>query len=423
MAVKITQLELENIKRVKAVRLEPSADGLTIIGGRNGQGKTSVLDAIAWALGGERYKPEGAARDGSVLPPKLRVALSNGLVVERDGKNGELKVIDPAGKKSGQALLTELVGELAINLPKFMAASSRDKADVLLRIIGVGDKLAVLERDISAAYTQRVQIGRIADQKLKAAKELPCYPEAPDEPVSASALIRQQQDILARNGENARLRRSLQQLTDRDAALTEQIDRLVGERNRVRADLAIAQRSAEDLHDESTEELERSIEQVEEINRKVRVNLDKIKAKEDAGCYATQYAGMTERLEQLRADKRALLDGAALPLPELSVEDGELTYKGHRWGDMAGSEQLVVATAICAAVNPKCGFVLMDKLEQMDTDTLRDFGDWLEAHGLQAIATRVSTGGECSVIIEDGSIVGTPKETAPAWSGLQEGDF
>lgn len=65
----------------------------------------------------------------------------------------------------------------------------------------------------------------------------------------------------------------------------------------------------------------------------------------------------------------------------------------------------------------------MDKLEQMDTDTLRDFGDWLEAHGLQAIATRVSTGGECSVIIEDGSIVGTPKETAPAWSGLQEGDF
>ena len=53
--VKINELLIENVKRVKAVQFEPSADGLTIIGGRNGQGKTSVLDAIAWALGGNNY--------------------------------------------------------------------------------------------------------------------------------------------------------------------------------------------------------------------------------------------------------------------------------------------------------------------------------------------------------------------------------
>lgn len=37
---------------------------------------------------------------------------------------------------------------------------------------------------------------------------------------------------------------------------------------------------------------------------------------------------------------------------------------------------------------------------------------WLEAEGLQAIATRVSTGDECSIIIEDGYVVGqkTPEE-------------
>ena len=54
MTVKINSLELENVKRIKAVQLEPAANGLTIIGGKNGQGKTSVLDAIAWALGGDR---------------------------------------------------------------------------------------------------------------------------------------------------------------------------------------------------------------------------------------------------------------------------------------------------------------------------------------------------------------------------------
>ncbi len=85
MSVKITQFEAENVKRIKATALTPSASGLTIIGGRNNQGKTSALDAIAWALGGDRYRPSQAQRDGSVLPPHLKVKLSNGIVVERTG--------------------------------------------------------------------------------------------------------------------------------------------------------------------------------------------------------------------------------------------------------------------------------------------------------------------------------------------------
>ena len=100
----------------------------------------------------------------------------------------------------------------------------------------------------------------------------------------------------------------------------------------------------------------------------------------------------------------ALLNGADLPLPELSVEDGALTYKGKRWRDMSGSDQLRVAAAIVRRLNPDCGFVLLDKLEQMDMTTLQEFSAWLEAEHLQAIATRVSTGSECQIIIEDGMV-------------------
>lgn len=71
---------------------------------------------------------------------------------------------------------------------------------------------------------------------------------------------------------------------------------------------------------------------------------------------------------------------------------------------MSASEQLKVAAAIVRKLNPQCGFVLMDKLEQMDEETLQEFGAWLEKEGLQAIATRVSTGDECQIIIEDGCI-------------------
>ena len=60
--MKINKLEIENVKRIKAVRLKPAQNGLTVIGGNNNQGKTSVLDSIAWALGGEKYRPSEAAR-------------------------------------------------------------------------------------------------------------------------------------------------------------------------------------------------------------------------------------------------------------------------------------------------------------------------------------------------------------------------
>ena len=85
--------------------------------------------------------------------------------------------------------------------------------------------------------------------------------------------------------------------------------------------------------------------------------------------------------------------------------DGELIYNGRKWDCMSGSDQLKVSTAIVRKLNPKCGFVLLDKLEQMDLDTLKEFGQWLESEGLQAIATRVSTGDECSIIIEDLSLI------------------
>mgnify|MGYP000889097108 CR=1 FL=1 len=409
MSIKINKLEIENVKRVKAVKLEPTANGLTVIGGKNRQGKTSVLDSIAWALGGDKYRPSQAQRDGSVTPPNLHLVMSNGLVVERKGKNGDLKVIDPDGHKGGQQLLNEFVEQLALDLPKFMAASNKDKANTLLQIIGVGNQLAELERQETEKYNQRRAIGQIADQKKKFAKEQPYYPDAPKEPVSASELIRQQQDILARNGENEHKRRNLAYLESQASDIAGKIDdlqqRLAGmleKQKEITEDVVTARKSALDLHDESTEELEKNISNIEAINRKVRANLDKDKAEQDAQEYAQQYDTLTHELDTIRQAKIDLLKNANLPLPGLSVEDGELTYDGKKWDCISGSDQLKIATAIVRKLNPKCGFVLLDKLEQMDLDTLKDFGGWLERESLQAIATRVSTGGECSIVIEDG---------------------
>lgn len=430
MSITINKLEIENVKRVKAVKLTPNGVGLTIVGGDNNQGKTSVLDAIAWALGGDSYKPSQAHRDGSVTDPYLHLVLSNGLIVERKGKNSDLKVIDPSGEKAGQQLLNSFIEKLALDLPKFMEANNSEKANILLKIIGVGDKLAELELREKELYNERLAIGRIADKKKKFAEEQEYYPDAPNDLVSATDLIKEQQDILARNGENQRKRDVLSELKNKASFTTDEIEKLnnqikdlqdkLKEKNEtltlIEGDIITANKTVEQLIDESTEELERNLSEIEEINRKVRANLDKDKAEEDALDYANQYNSLSTDIDNVRKEKTELLNKADLPLEGLTVEEGRLKYKGYEWDNLSGSDKLKVSTAIVRKLNPECGFVLMDKLEQMDNKTLKDFGEWLETEGLQVIATRVSTGDECSIIIEDGYSKEVKHEVKKEWA-------
>lgn len=424
MSVKIAALEAENVKRIKAVALTPSPTGLTIVGGNNNQGKTSVLDALAWALGGEKFRPTAAVRDGALAPPHLKVILSNGVVVERKGKNSSLTVTDPTGQRSGQQLLNAFVEPLALDLPRFMQASDKDKADTLLNIIGVGDALTGLDREIKALYDRRTVIGQIGAQKRHAAEELTEYPDAPSEPVRAIELIQQQQEILLHNADNQRKRMKLAQLEEQEKQLGRRVQELSQELEMVEHQLTAVQQDVQDatktvaqLQDESTAELEQSIRNVEEINRQVSANLAKSKAQDEAERYAQEYTALTEQIKAKRTARMDLLNGADLPLTGLGVEDGSLTYNGKHWQDMSGSDQLRVATAIVRRLNPDCGFVLLDKLEQMDLATLAEFGSWLQTEGLQAIATRVSTGGECQIIIEDGRVKDSEEPPAPkAWT-------
>lgn len=401
MSITITSLELENVKRIRAVSLTPAPTGLTVIGGRNNQGKTSVLDAIAWALGGNKFRPSNP-RQSEAIDPHLRVTLSNGITVERKGKNSTLKITDPTGQTGGQALLDKFLSVLALDLPRFMESTDRDKAQTLLQIIGVGDKLVALDAQETQLYNQRRYVGQEASKAAAYAEGLPAVKDAPAAPVSATELIQRQQAILLRNAENKRKRESLRQLELEQESLQDQMELLAQRLQEVSRDLEIARTDAATLVDESTAELERDIQRIDEINQAVRVNQAKAEAAQRAQGLQEQYDGLTVQIEDIRDQRRKLLDAADLPLPGLTVRDGALEYNGQRWDCMSGSDQLRVAVAIVRRLNPECGFVLLDKLEQMDRDTLADFAAWLEQEGLQAIATRVSTGDECSIIIEDG---------------------
>jgi DNA repair exonuclease SbcCD ATPase subunit len=425
--MKIVGLELENVKRVSVLNMAMEPTGLTVIGGNNGQGKTTILDAICYALGGERYRPSNLQREGSIADAYIKLTLSNGLTVERTGKNASLKVTDPAGKKGGQALLDSFCEELAINLPKFMDASSKDKAKTLLKIIGIGDQLEIIEREERQAYQERENYYKIADQKNKFYKELPWHDGVPESPMAAAELIQESQAILLRNAEKQSARRNVEQLKIAVDKKEQEYSLAHKKAKELEQEFYAASATYQDLineissltPDESTAEIEKKLTELEEINSKVRANLDKQKAKDDADECTIKYNRLTVQVEDIRKRRLALLDGATMPLPGLSIEDSELTLNGKKWDCMSSAEQLKASAAIVKALKPECGFILLDKLEAMDMTTLAEFRAWLEAEGLQAIATRVSTGAECTIVIEDGRIKET-ENTEPINNNVPE---
>lgn len=404
--MKITLLEISNFKRIKALRLEPNENGLTVIGGRNGQGKTSVLDAIAFALGGEKYRPSNLKREDAIGEAVIHIETDDGLVIERKGKNSDLTVTDSTGKKHGQTLIDSLISKLAIDLPKFLNANDKQKAEILLQILGIGDELAKLEREEKAKYDTRTTVGRMAEQKKKAAADMPYHDDVPDEKVSVKELIAQQQEILGRNGVKQKLADDLEANKRHLATYKAQLKEITEAVKRLEANIAEAESA--DLEMEDTSELEAQIADFEETNRKIAENEAKRQREEEADDLSDQYDTLTKEIEEIRAKRLALLDGCDLPYPGLTVDDGTLLLDGKAWDCLSGSQQMIVGTAIAMRLNPKCKFVRLDKLEQFDLETLNNFDKWLVENNLQVLAARVSDNiaGECTVVMEDGEAQG-----------------
>lgn len=403
--MKITSMSFENAKRVKLVTLNPKSKGATIIGGTNNSGKTSILDLIVYALGGERYKPSNLKRDGAIGDPIIHIETDDGLVIERRGKNSDLHVTDSTGRKAGQTLLDSLVSKFALDLPKFMNASVQQKTQMLLDLIPEKEELLKLDADYKAKDNTRLMVGREATKKRKAAEDLPFYEDAPDKKLSIDKLLEQQQEVLARNGLKEEHRRNyeanraeLQRVNDEIARLSKRAEALAAE---------VSSAESEDFTLESTEELKAQIANFEAINEKVSANAARKERIEEADDLDDQYKTLTAEMADIKKRRVALLSNAKLPYDGLSIspESGELTLNGKSWDCMSGSQQLVVAASIASRLNPKLRLVLLDKTEQIDIDNMREFDEWCDVNDVQCICTRVSSGAECSVILSEGEIV------------------
>ncbi|MCE5324929.1 MAG: AAA family ATPase [Planctomycetaceae bacterium] len=417
---------MKNAGRIRFVQVQPKPAGVTSIGGKNRQGKTSNLDFLCWAIGGDRYKPREPNRRGGDGSAELDVTFDNGIHIQRKGKNGTLKVTDEKNGATGnQTLLDKFITTFALDIREFRSAKPKEKLDILLKTLGVDVQYAACKARIDEAYEARTVVNRIAKQKEGAFRQAPQPPELPcDERIDVSLLNAELEQANAANDRRRTiihkkevLAKSIEKGEAEIARLEKMLADLRGALDLDKAELAAAPLMPPEI---STERIHRDIATAHALNEEYaktkasRDNYERMAAEVRAAQKSA--ADAEAAVDQARKAKLDLLASCTMPDPDISVSDeGELIYKGDTWDQLADSDELILCCKIVSRLNPECRFVLVDGLEKLDDDTLAGLDAWATGAGLQIIGTRVTTdASKATLIIEDGEVVFVTEELQAA---------
>ena len=415
MSLILAHAHIANFKRIKVVDFVPKKAGLTKIGGKNKQGKTSALNAIQMGFSGGKYKPSNIHNNNGG-PGELAEAnfeTDTGYKVRIFGINGTIEVIDPQGKKGGITLFGDAISTFAVDLRKFIHGKASDKHDILVAALGLGEILADIEKDIKEAYNARTGVNAIARQ-AKAALDAATKPDPktkiPEE-VDAEKLHNQIQEAQQFNDDIQEQEISREQVSKNKNLAEDKIEELLAELEAQRGLVARYEQQIKNFEPlpepKDIEPLQEQLKNAKAVNE-TRTKL--LKAKEDyqalldANGQAIVKAGEAQQEYEAALQKKhnaiALGD---MPDPDLTLEDGKLLYKGQEFDCISGAEELIVSTKIGVATQKESHFVLIDGLEAMDADELAKYDEWATENNIQIIGTVVTDEPEkCSIFIEDG---------------------
>jgi chromosome segregation ATPase len=425
--MRIIRLDVHNFKRIKAVEIEPGGAAVVQIRGRNEQGKSSCLDGIAAALGGERLCPKVPIRRGETNAV-VRVELDD-LVVERRwtaGGGSSLKVTTKEGVsiKKPQTRLDDLIGRLSFDPLAFMDLEPRKQSETLRDLAGVD--FSVLDDRREHAYVARTDANR---QVMQLRTRLAAIPEveAPDDPVSSADLIAEQQrrsDLYTQNNlkrgklENvrARFRREsaeVDRLTDAIADLQAQLENTLVEREKLRIEGSALKAKVDQLVDPDLDELSAQFREIEATNELVRAKRARLELAQELKQAELEFRKVDDQIASIDAEKEAQLAAAKFPVPGLAFSDDGVLLDGLPFEQGSQSKRLRVSVAIGAALNPKLRAMLVRDGSRLDKDGLLLLKEEASRLGVQVWLEQVGKEGG-GIVIEDGQVIDvtpTEKET------------
>lgn len=437
--MKIVKLSAKNVKRLRAVEITPDGN-LVVVSGKNGQGKSSLLDAIEYALAGKSAICREPIRRGE---KRAEVVCDLGdLVVRRTftedgGGQLTLETKDGARFKEPQGRLDDLIGQLSFDPLEFSRMKPAAQAETLRALVGLD--LSKLDGERDVVFAKRTEVNR--DGKALAARFEalpPVHEGVPSAEQSTAEILERQEAAQRKNSENA-IARGLVEIgrAELDAAehrgkavasrLTElqnEIDRLLARQQELvqegldcvsaveaaRAMLHQRQLDANELKDVDLSPFREQLAGVEAANRKVRENAARAQLEGELEERRYTSKKLTEHLDDIATRREKEIAAAAFPVPGLGFDaHGFVTLNGLPFDQASAAEQLRVSVAMGLALNPKLRVLLIRDGSLLDEESLRLVGELAAEADAQLWLERVEEGG-ATVVIEDGSVV-TP---APA---------
>lgn len=421
----IIKLEASNVKRLRAVTITPQGSAV-LIGGRNAQGKSSVLDAIAYALAGKEAIPSEPIRRGE--KSASIVLETQEIVVTRKftSKGSTLEVTTKDGMvfPSPQSVLDKLCSKVAFDPLAFVrlgesVAGRREQLRQLRDLVGVDTSKLDLER--AAVFAKRTEVNRqVAAQHAV----FSALPETGPAPVDVRALLEQMQQMEAKNDAKKQAELVAQQAEQKATEANRALEQAVATVKRLEAELLVAKskveaaRNAYAAADKVALDAGAAADAMPtfdlspiraQIGDADRVNAEAAKVarrkveEQKHEALVQESERLTAQITKLDADRTAMITSAKMPVPGLGFSETEVTLNGIPLSQGSSAEQLRVGLAIAIAANPHMKVMLIRDGSLLDEDSLRLVEESAKAAGAQVWIERVSSEG-CTVVIEDGAV-------------------
>jgi hypothetical protein len=418
----IVGLHAENIMRVRAVDIIPPS-GVVVVGGNNEQGKTSLLECIAIALGGSKVSPNEPlrkdAKAGIIVADLGDIIITKTLDANQDFKL-EVKSKEGARFPSPQKMLEELVGRVSFDPVQFMNMESAKQLATLKKIVGLD--FTKLDERYANAYGTRTDVKRsIAQLKARLDQMSPLDDSLPKEPIDAIELSRQIADAESRD---ERLNDLEMQGREASALVNEtsaNIQKLEAELMELRETLKRRQDGLEALRKQYDEfrttvidvtQLRKDLAGIKATNECINNNALRLHIEGELMLKEDEHDFLEKELGDIAIEKEKMLTAAKFPIKDLSFDDNGLLYKGTPFSQASAAAKLRASIAMGISLNPKIRVMIIRDGSLLDDDNMKLISDMAIEHNAQIWVERVGKGEECTVIIEDGRII--EDRTTPA---------
>ena len=427
--MKILEFRAENIKRLRVVEIKPSGEVVTI-SGRNGQGKSSTMDSIWWALAGTAHIQAQPIRKGETKA-RIRLALGDGqtveLVVERrfTEKGSSLTVEDPRGARlpTPQKILDALTGALAFDPQAFARMEPRKQFDELRRLVDLSVDIDQLDLLNKSDYAKRTDINRDAKAKRAAADAVSVPGGLQAEPIDEDGILNRISGVATRNADiekrkarRAEVARKIKAFQDEIPGHERRIEELEAQILVERKAIAHAQAQAHELATQlataeplpepgSVAELRIELDRAKGINQGIARRQERERVAAEATVLEQQAQALTEQMEAREKAKADAIAAAKMPVPGLGFGDGIVTYNGVPFDQASTAEQLRTSMAIAMAANPTLRIIRIQHGNDLDEDNLKLIASMAKDNDYQVWLERVDTSSKVGIVIEDGAVV------------------